>query len=163
MSDLQILEKKAAEIHHAFLKKKQTLALAESCTGGLLSYCLSQMAGASDFFLGSIVGYSYQAKIEYLGVSKALLEQKGAVNEEVCCIMAKNTLKNWHSDWALSITGVAGPGKMEKDPPIGNVFVGLCGPFGVQVKQIFLSDKNRQDIRHQSAFFALDFLYSRLK
>ena len=157
------LEKKSADTHSLFIQNKQTLALAESCTGGLLSYFLTIKAGASAFFLGSVVSYSYSAKIRHLDVPSEMLNQKGAVNESVCRLMAQGIKKKWGSDWALAITGVAGPGKMEKDPAIGVVFIGILGPDCDEVASFLLYKKNRQDIRHQSAIFALDFLQSRIK
>ena len=157
------LEKKVADIHSLFTQNKQTLTLAESCTGGLLSYCLTIKPGASEFFLGSVVSYSYLAKTQHLGVSSSLLNQQGAVNESVCRLMAQGVKKSWGSDWALSITGVAGPGKMEIDPPVGTVFIGLLGPDCDLVERLLLNKKNRKDIRHQSVIFALDFLHSRIK
>ena len=157
------LEKKAADVHAVFTQNGQTLAIAESCTGGLLSYCLTIKEGASAFFLGSIVSYSYSSKIQHLGVSSSLLNQQGAVNESVCRLMSQGVREKWNSDWALSITGVAGPGKMKQDPPVGVVFIGLLGPGCDQVEQLLLDQKNRQDIRHQSAIFALDFLCSRIR
>ena len=146
-------------IQSLLLKKKHTLALAESCTGGLLSYWLTCFSGASQFFLGSVVSYSYLAKMKYLGVSSQILEEKGAVNEEVCYQMAEGVFKRLSSDWALSITGVAGPEKMKYDPPIGTVFVALLGPDYRQVKHLLIKAKNRQDIRYQCALFALDVLH----
>ena len=157
------LEQKAAAVHTVFKQNGQTLALAESCTGGLLSYCLTIQEGASAFFLGSVVSYSYSSKIKHLDVPSSLLDQHGAVNESVCRLMSQGVREKWGSDWALSVTGVAGPGKMEKDPPVGVVFVGLLGPGCDQVEQLLLNQKNRQDIRHQSAIFALDFLCSRIR
>ena len=162
MGYFEELEKKSANIHSLLIQNKQTLALAESCTGGLLSYCLTIKAGASGFFLGSVVGYSYLAKIRHLDVPSEVLNQKGAVNEFVCRVMAQGVKKKWDSDWALAITGVAGPGKMEKDPDIGVVFIGVLGPGWDEVAPFLLHEKNRQDIRHQSAIFALDFLQSRI-
>lgn len=157
------LEKKAADVQAAFTQNKQTVAVAESCTGGLISYCLTIREGASAFFLGSVVSYSYSAKMRHLGIPSTLLNEKGAVNESVCRLMSQGVKEKWGSDWALSVTGVAGPGKMKNDPPVGVVFIGLLGPGCDQVEQLLLNQKNRQDIRHQSAIFALDFLYSRIK
>ena len=154
------LEKKATDVHSLLVKKKQTLVVAESCTGGLLSYCLTIQPESSLFFLGSVVSYSYSAKIKHLGVEASVLNQKGAVNESVCYLMAQGVKERWDSDWAVAITGVAGPGKMQKDPPVGTVFIGVLGPNCQKVEQILLDKKNRQDIRHQSAIFALDFLHS---
>ena len=147
------------DIQKLFLRKKQTLALAESCTGGLLSYWLTQFSGASQFFLGSVASYSYLAKTKYLEVSSQVLDEKGAVNKEICYQMAEGVLKKLSSDWALSITGVAGPEKMKNDPPVGTVFVALLGPDYRQVKHLLIKAKNRQNIRHECALFALDFLH----
>ncbi len=157
------LEKKSAGIHDFFTHSRQTLALAESCTGGLLSYCLTVKPGASVFFLGSVVSYSYLAKKKYLNLPSSILDQEGAVNESVCRLMAQSIKNRLGSDWALAVTGVAGPGRMEKDPPVGVVFVAVLGPVGVKVERFLLEEKNRQDIRHQSVIFALDFLQSRIK
>ncbi len=77
--------------------------------------------------------------------------------------MAQSIIKLWGSHWALSITGVAGPDRGDKDPPVGVVFVGLVGPSCDIVQQIVLDKTHRQDIRYQSALFALDFLYSSIK
>ena len=161
------LEKRAKQVHSLFIKNQWTLAVAESCTGGLVSYGLSLLPGASQFFLGSIVSYSLQAKIKSLNIPADLLRQKGAVNKEICELMAQGVKKKWKSDWAISVTGVAGPERMAQDPPVGVVFVGVLGPSGGKVQKIFLSKesgvKNRKDIQHQSAIFALDFLQSRIR
>ncbi|MDE0119558.1 MAG: CinA family protein [Bdellovibrionales bacterium] len=157
------LEKKSLYIHTLFTQNKQTLALAESCTGGLLSYFLTIKEGASVFFLGSVVGYSYLAKMRSLDIPSKVLKEKGAVNQSVCRLMAQGIKKKWDSDWAMAITGVAGPGRMERDPEVGVVFIGVLGPDCDEVAPFLLDKKNRQDIRHQSAIFALDFLQSRIK
>jgi len=151
------------QIRGFLVENKQTLALAESCTGGLLSAWITEWPGASDFLLGSLVCYSYISKQQFLQIPKELLVKQGAVNVEVSRLMTRSIIRNWGSDWALSITGVAGPGRNPIDPPIGTVFFGLSGPFGEKVEQILLKKKNRQDIRHQSALFALDFLCSGIK
>lgn len=161
--DFQHIKNQVQQIQGFLVENKQTLALAESCTGGLLSTWLTEWSGASDFFLGSFVCYSYLSKQKFLQIPEKLLREQGAVNPEVSRLMTQNIIKNWGSDWALSVTGVAGPGKKTTDPPIGTVFFGLSGPFGEKVEQILLDKKNRQDIRHQSALFALDFLCSGIK
>ena len=109
------------------------------------------------------MSYSYSAKTQHLGVPSSLLSQHGAVNESVCRLMSQGVREKWGSDWALSVTGVAGPGRMKKDPSVGVVFIGLLGPNCDQVERLLLDKKNRQDIRHQSAIFALDFLCSRIR
>ncbi len=158
------MEQKAGEIHFLLIDRGKTLAVAESLTGGLVSYLLTIRPGASRFFLGSMVSYSYSTKIKHLSVPKELLIEKGAVNESVCRLMSQGVKKNYKSDYALAITGVAGPGRMEQDPAVGVVFVGVLGPTGQKMKRFLLKKKiekkNRQDIRQESAIFALDFLQS---
>ena len=154
------LREKSAKIQELFIKNRRTLALAESCTGGLLSFFLTEKPGASRFFLGSVVSYSYSAKTKFLDVPADLLKNQGAVNESVCRLMAQSVKKKWKSDWALSLTGVAGPERMDKDPPVGVAFIGVFGPNGSAVKPCVTGLKSRQDIRQKSAIFALDFLQS---
>ena len=161
--DFQLIQHQVEQIRNLLVKNRQTLALAESCTGGLLSTWLTEWPGASDFFLGSLVCYTHMSKQKFLQIPEELLREKGAVNAEVSRLMTQNIIETWGSNWALSVTGVAGPGKNPKDPPVGTVFFGLSGPFGEKVEQILLEKRNRQDIRHQSALFALDFLCSGIK
>ena len=143
------------------MNHRQTLALAESCTGGLISFFLTSHPGASQFFLGSLVSYSYFAKTKFLDLPADILKNQGAVNESSCRLMAQGVKSKWKSDWALALTGVAGPAKKAQDPPVGVVFMGVFGPKGlVEVKKFSTGLKNRQDIQHQSAIFALDFLQS---
>ena len=156
------IKNKVKLVQERFLQKKETLAVAESLTGGLLSSWLSSLPGASKFFLGSLVTYSSFSKQKFLSVPARLLKSKGAVNAEVCRLMAQGIIKKWGSDWALSLTGVAGPGKNTVDPEPGTVFLGLFGPSVQKVERILLQKKNRQDIRRQSAVFALDFLCSEI-
>ena len=163
LKSFERLEKKASEVGLFLIQKQQTLAVAESCTGGLISYSLSLKPGASQFFLGSVVSYSYLSKIKDLGVDARLLQEKGAVNSKVCSLMAQGVRKKWNSDWALAVTGVAGPDQFKVDPPIGTVFFKFLGPGVEELEQILLENKNRKDIQHQSAIFALDFLSSRFK
>lgn len=153
------LENKAAKIHSLLIQKKQTLAIAESCTGGLLSYFLTTIPGSSDYFLGSLVSYSYLIKTQDLKIPSSLLNQKGAVNKSVAQLMAQGIKNKWKSDWALSITGVAGPGKNAVDPEVGTVFIGLLGPDYNVVEQFLLKYKNRKDIQYKSVTIALDFLH----
>ena len=151
------------KIQTEFLKKNKTLAVAESCTGGLLAYWLTSLPGSSQFFLGSIVSYSYVSKKESFGVSSQFLKQQGAVNERLCRLMAQSVKNLWKSHWSLSITGVAGPSRLDIDPPVGVVFIGLNGPNVNIVQKLHLKQPGRQKIRYTATLFALDFLYSSIK
>jgi nicotinamide-nucleotide amidase len=106
-------------------ERKLTLATAESCTGGLIAHRITNIAGASNFFVQSYVVYSNLAKMRTLGVKQETLERHGAVSEEVALEMAKGCLKNSGADIALSTTGIAGPGGGTETKPVGMVCLAL--------------------------------------
>ena len=103
--------------------KGKTMCTAESCTGGYIAHLLTSVAGASRFYDGSVVSYSYGAKEDLLGVEKELLETKGAVSEEVVKEMAKGILKNIRSDYAIAVSGIMGPDGGMADKPVGTVWI----------------------------------------
>jgi nicotinamide-nucleotide amidase len=110
-------------------ERKATLALAESCTGGCIAHRLTNVPGASAVLLAGLVTYSNQAKQRFLGVRAETLAQYGAVSEPVARQMAEGALKETGADYALSVTGIAGPGGGTPAKPVGTVFIGLAGPF----------------------------------
>ena len=120
-----MFEDQCGRIIQTYREAGLKIATAESCTGGLLSGALTQIAGSSDVFERGFVTYSYPSKSELLGVSKELLERVGAVSIEVAGAMAIGALKASDADVAISITGVAGPGASEKKPE-GLVCFGIC-------------------------------------
>jgi nicotinamide-nucleotide amidase len=113
----------------------QTLAVAESCTGGLLGARITARPGSSDYFLGGVVSYANQAKIDLLHVPAGMLAQHGAVSEEAAGAMAEGARLALRADYALSITGVAGPDGGTPEKPAGLVYVGCAGPGGTRVRQ----------------------------
>ena len=148
----------------AFLQKKgQTLAAAESCTGGLLSFWLTHLPGASRHFKGGVIPYTEEVKERALGLDSALMEQKGVVNEECAAFMARGVRKALKADWGLSITGVAGPSLGFKGEPVGLVAFGLSSEIVENSCLKQFHQDSREEIRCQSALFALDFLISGLK
>ena len=102
-----------------------TLALAESCTGGLVAHRITNIAGSSDYFLGGVVAYANAAKQTILGVSPDTLRRHGAVSEETALEMARGARRLLGADAALAITGIAGPGGGSSDKPVGLVYVAL--------------------------------------
>jgi len=107
------------------LKEKQlTIAAAESLTGGLFSKRITDIPGSSDYFLGSVVAYSYFAKEKVLGVPKNILEKKGAVSKETAFYMAKNVSSLFHADIGAGFTGVAGP-SLQENKPVGLVYISI--------------------------------------
>lgn len=117
--------KKAEALLAAYRKKKLTLAAAESCTGGLLTALLTEIPGSSDVLERGFVTYSNASKVELLGVDAALIKAHGAVSREVAESMARGAITHSRADVAVSITGVAGPGKSEKKPA-GLVYIALA-------------------------------------
>lgn len=111
-------------------KKKWTLSLAESCTGGNIAATIVRQPGVSDFFMGSVVSYSYEAKQDILGVDMAIIESKGAVSEEVVRQMVQGAIRQFHSDCAAAISGIAGPDGGTADKPVGTFCIALGSKAG---------------------------------
>lgn len=150
------------KIVNVLLERGETVAFAESCTGGLLSSQFTAMPGVSKVFYGSVVAYANEAKENFLGVARETLREHGAVSAETALEMAAGAQARFGSTWAVSITGIAGPDGGTKEKPVGTVFIGLVGPQLEQTarKQF---DGNRQDVQKASAQFALDLLLAELE
>ena len=141
----------------------QTLSVAESCTGWGLGAELTAVPGASSVMLGGVISYSNAVKRDLLGVPVQLLEQHGAVSAPVAEAMALGVRRLTGSDWALSITGIAGPDGGTPDKPVGLVFVGVAGPDGCSTEMLRLGDtRGREWIRTVSAGEVLNGLRLRL-
>lgn len=137
--------------------RNRTLATAESCTGGLLAERLTSVSGSSDYFWGGFVGYANEAKVRGLGVKKETLRRFGAVSEKTAQEMAAGLRRRAKTDYALSVTGIAGPGGGSAEKPVGLVFIGMAGPEGIFVaKKTFIGD--RAFVRQQSVLWALEYL-----
>ena len=119
------------------------LATAESCTGGLIAACLTEIAGSSDVVELGFVTYSNEAKSELLGVPAALIAEKGAVSAEVAEAMAEGALAHSRADAAVSVTGIAGPGGGTAEKPVGLVFLGACrrGRRPRHLRRVFAGDR----------------------
>jgi len=146
------------EVVGAMLQERGlTLAVAESCTGGLLSSRLTERPGSSAYFYGAWVTYANRAKVEDLGLDVALIERHGAVSEEVARAMASSARARAHADIGVAITGIAGPGGGTPDKPVGLVFIALSGAAGERVRRVhFPSDRDR--VRYQSTQSALEMI-----
>lgn len=123
--DLPQLVNLSQQIGQQLRAQERTLALAESCTGGLVSSLITDVPGSSAYLLGAVVSYSNEAKIQLLGVPAALIESAGAVSAEVAAAMAQGARRLFGSDIALAITGIAGPGGGTADKPVGLVYLHL--------------------------------------
>lgn len=141
--------------------RDETLATAESCTGGLVAERITAIPGASDFFLGAVVAYTDRLKQDLLGVPAELLERHGAVSEPVARAMASGVRDALKADRALAVTGIAGPGGGTDEKPVGTVHVAWAGPGGVDHRRVrFLG--GREQVRRLSAQAALEGLRRRL-
>ena len=113
------------KLHKKLIKKKITISVAESCTGGLLSSKLTKLSGSSKYFKMGLITYSNNAKINILKVKKSIIDKYGAVSQECCKSMVENLSKLSKSKINLSITGVAGPKGGTRNKPVGLVFIGI--------------------------------------
>ena len=155
------LEALAAKLGALLLANGEKLATAESCTGGWVAQCLTAISGSSDWFERGFVTYSNEAKQEMLGVEPETLLKHGAVSETTASAMAAGALRHSHADWALSITGIAGPAGGSLEKPVGSVCFGWVGPDGrVEVESCFFPG-SREEIRSQSVAHALTGLLER--
>ncbi|WP_013321566.1 competence/damage-inducible protein A [Gloeothece verrucosa] len=143
---------------------KQTLSVAESCTGGGLGAMLTEVPGSSDYFLGGIIAYDNRVKMALLGVSEQDLNQFGAVSEPVAKQMAHGVKEKLGTDWGIGITGIAGPGGATETKPLGLVYIGLAAPSGeIHCFEYHLgARRDRAAIRYISACNALDQLRRQL-
>jgi nicotinamide-nucleotide amidase len=142
----------------AKLLQGRRLGLAESCSGGLLAARITNVPGASDYFAGSAVTYSYAAKEELLGVPKAMLEEFGAVSPQVAEAMAKGALERFGADVAVSITGIAGPGGGTEEKPVGYVCFDARLADGTSIALDRVIPGDRADIRERSGLVAMHLL-----
>ena len=141
-------------------KRNQTIVFAESCTGGLLSSSITSISGSSQVFQGSIVSYSNELKNSLLNISEDTLNKYGAVSEEVCESMAINVKNRLSADWAIAISGIAGPSGGTKEKPVGLVYISISGPDNhiTNIKKIYNSTRNRIEIQTLSVNVCLNSL-----
>lgn len=138
------------------------LALAESCTGGLVGHWLTEVPGSSEYFLGAIVAYAYEAKVALLGVSWDTLRAHGAVSRETALEMARGARRALSADLALSVTGIAGPGGATPEKPVGLTWTALSAPDG-EWTRVFVWHGDRSANKTASAEAVLQLLLDYLQ
>lgn len=153
------------QLANILLTKGFKIALAESCTGGLLAAHLTSLAGSSEWFERGFITYSNQAKEESVGVAHALIEHYGAVSEEVARAMAEGVLNNSRAQVSVAITGIAGPGGGSANKPVGLV----CFAWGVRENNLIQTRSqthqfsgDRQSVREQASVYAIKSLLKQL-
>ena len=151
-----------ADAHTTRTDGGKTLALAESCTGGMLSSLLIEYPGSSDYLQQSIVTYSNAAKTSLLGVPAEVLATHGAVSTETALAMVRGARAQPDTDFALAITGIAGPDGGTPDRPVGTVVIALADRSSCWVQTVALGQRSRTLVRTMSCAVALDMLRRRL-
>ena len=134
-------------VHKKLIKKKLTISVAESCTGGLLAHNFTKLANSSKYFQMGLTTYSNQAKIKILKVNKNIIEKYGAVSNECCKAMVQNLSKISKSKINVSITGIAGPGGGTKDKPVGLVYIGIKKRNFIKIYENKFKSKTRKKIQ----------------
>ncbi len=151
----QELEALALRLGRALLVRGWRVATAESCTGGWIAKTLTDVAGSSQWFDGSVVSYSNAAKTDLLGVSQDLLAAHGAVSEPVVRAMASSARERFHTQLAMAVSGIAGPDGGTPDKPVGTVWFGWATPTGTGAARRAFAG-GRESVRRQSVAFALE-------
>jgi len=152
----------AVVIGKILTKKRQTLAIAESCTGGLLASRITAHPGSSIFFTGATVAYHASVK-KKLGVPDKLIRKHGEVSAQVAAVLAKSVRSRMESDYGIGITGIAGPGGGSSKKPVGLVYIGLASPDGTvrTWKHVFWGE--RQQVQDKAATKALEYLWRKIR
>ncbi len=157
MNDLE-LQRLSETIGELLKVKRATVTCAESCTGGWIAKIFTDISGSSAWFERGFVTYSNEAKQELVGVSAGSLAQYGAVSEAVVREMAQGAQLAARADYAVSVSGIAGPDGGSADKPVGTVWFGFAGPGGVVVAKRQQFQGDREAVRRQSVAFALQTL-----
>jgi nicotinamide-nucleotide amidase len=131
-------------------EKGLTLSTAESCTGGYIAHLVTSIPGSSDYYKGSIVAYDNQVKTGFLGVPEDVLMKHGAVSEEVVRIMAESVRSRFGTDYAIAVSGIAGPDGGTPGKPVGTTWIAIAGPQGVTANHYLLGDHRERNIRRAS-------------
>ena len=142
-------------LHKKLIKKKITISVAESCTGGLLAHNFTKLANSSKYFQMGITTYSNQAKIKILKVNKNIIQKYGAVSNQCCKAMVQNLSNISKSKINISITGIAGPGGGSKEKPVGLVYIGIKRGKTLFIKENMFKSKNRNLIQKSTVSAAI--------
>jgi len=157
---IRLLNKKVV---NKLIKKKITISVVESCTGGLLSSAITSISGSSQIFSCGLVTYSNQTKSDILKISKRFIKKHGAVSSQCCMAMVGNLSKISKSNICVSITGIAGPKGGSKEKPVGLVYIGIKKSNKINVNKYLFKNKGRHYIQNASLKKALKLIFNSLK
>ena len=157
------MNSKVKKIIKKLVKKRLTISIAESCTGGLLSSSITSISGSSKVFTIGFVVYSNNSKINILKVPKKIIRKYGAVSMQVCLAMVKNLGKISKSSISISVTGIAGPKGGSKIKPIGLVFIGIKKNKKIRISKYLFKNKGRHFIQKAAVNKSLELILSTLK
>ncbi|MCR4994212.1 MAG: CinA family protein [Bacteroidales bacterium] len=149
------------EISEYLWREEKTLSTAESCTAGLVAASIAALPGASNYFRGAIVAYVNELKTQLLGVSEEMLQEKGAVSEDVARAMVSGALERLHTDYAIAVTGYAGPGG-GPEAPVGTIYVAVGKAEEIIVREL-TGDDGREENVARATVTALQMLLEKLK
>ena len=147
------------ELQTLLRANNQTITTAQSCTGGLVASMITKISGSSDIFNGSIVTYSNKIKNQELNVKNETLEKFGAVSIEVVNEMLNGVISKFDANFAIAISGIAGPNGGTKNKPVGTVVIGICDSNNHKIVNIYNFKGSREDIQIQAAKVALREIY----
>ena len=153
------IEDKVKELSRRIVGTRQIVVTAESLTGGMISAALTSIPGASEWFERGFVTYSNEAKSQMIGVSEATLLNHGAVSEPVVVEMAIGALRAARADYAISVSGIAGPDGGSAEKPVGTVWFGVASANGQGVTQRECFSGDRESVRRQATAYALKLLW----
>ena len=145
----------AERLGEALTDRRWTISTVESCTAGGLAYRITEVPGASAYFLGSVIAYDNRVKAEWVGVPERIFDRHGAVSSEAAGAMAENGRARFHTDLCLAITGIAGPSGGTPGKPVGTVFISASGRAGTRTER-FHFPGDRQGVRERAIDAALE-------
>ena len=146
----------ASNVGRLLRESGRTVAVAESCTGGMIAKILTDAPGSSDYFLGGLVTYSNAAKVELLAVREETLRSRGAVSEEAAREMARGARDRFGADLAVAVTGIAGPDGGTPEKPVGTVYFALARREGPEIGKKREFNGDRAAVRLAASLYALD-------
>lgn len=154
---------KMQELQDTLRVHKETITTAESCTGGLVAHMITRIPNSSDIFNGAIVSYSNNVKNKELNVDNITLNNYGAVSTQVVSQMLDGIAKKFDANYAIAISGIAGPGGGSKEKPVGTVVIGCIGPKAEKIIDIHYFNGSREEVQIQAAKTALLKIYKFIK